>query len=216
MDRVEALYRKIKQAVIEAGYQHEIQWQGGVRFDELTEDVFLAEAGWVILNSGFRASVARKLWDGDHGLYRAFYEFRNAQIVVEKKDGILVHAMSIFRGRKKLEAMIEVCRIVLERGWKNVRDDLDINGVLALERFPFIGGPVLRYHLGKNIGLDCVKPDRHLMRMAKAAGASSPLDLCKGIHIATGDPLPVVDMVLWRYATLDPEYEAKFREVNNG
>ena len=28
-------------------------------------------------------------------------------------------------------------------------------------------GPVMRYHLARNIGLDAVKPDRHLVRLTK-------------------------------------------------
>jgi hypothetical protein len=82
-----------------------------------------------------------------------------------------------------------------------VREKVRAQGVDFLQTLDFVG-PVTKYHLAKNIGLDGVKPDRHLVRLAKAARFQSPNDLCQAIANITGDKLSVIDLVLWRYLTL--------------
>ena len=82
-----------------------------------------------------------------------------------------------------------------------------------LKTFDFIG-PVTCYHLGKNIGLEVVKPDRHLVSIAQAAGFPTPRDLCEVISKITGDKITVVDLILWRYATLHTNYMSTFGSVS--
>ena len=55
-----------------------------------------------------------------------------------------------------------------------------------------------------------VKPDRHLCRVAQAAGYSSPAAMCETIALDTGDRLAIVDLVIWRYATLTKSYCENF------
>lgn len=76
-----------------------------------------------------------------------------------------------------------------------------------LQTFDFIG-PVTSFHLAKNLGLEVVKLDCHLVRMASVARCSCPEELCRITAEITGDKLSVVDLVLWRYATLDPSWDA--------
>src|SRR5204862_28581 len=51
---------------------------------------------------------------------------------------------------------------------------LRAHGPTWLTRCPYIG-PVTCWHLAKNVGMDVVKPDRHLVRMAQASGARDPI-----------------------------------------
>lgn len=88
-------------------------------------------------------------------------------------------------------------------------EQITSNGVSFLETFPYIG-PVTAYHLAKNIGLDVVKPDRHLVRLAASAGYPSPLALCEDIATVLGERLGVVDLVLWRFATQCERYLTLF------
>ena len=69
-----------------------------------------------------------------------------------------------------------------------------------LESIPWIGG-ITKYHLAKNLGFDCCKPDRHLVRISKEYN-TSPEELCKRISEATGDRVATVDLVIWRVANL--------------
>jgi hypothetical protein len=82
-----------------------------------------------------------------------------------------------------------------------IREKIRNEGIDFLQTLDFVG-PITKYHLAKNIGLDVVKPDRHLMRLAKAAKFPSPTDLCQSIADVTGDKISVIDLVLWRYSTL--------------
>ena len=54
-------------------------------------------------------------------------------------------------------------------------------------------------------------PARALGRVAEAAKFPSPFELCCAIADATGERLSVVDIVIWRYATLDAQYLSLFQ-----
>lgn len=58
----------------------------------------------------------------------------------------------------------------------------------------------------KNLGIQVAKPDRHLVRIAQNYGFNDVQKFCSSISEKTNDPVSVVDLVLWRYATLDREY----------
>jgi len=49
--------------------------------------------------------------------------------------------------------------------------------------------------------------------MARASGRRAPAALCALFASVTGDRLAVVDLVLWRYATLRPDYIAELRAL---
>ena len=77
-----------------------------------------------------------------------------------------------------------------------------------LESFPFIG-PITKFHLAKNIGIDVAKPDRHLSRISKMLGFASVQELCESISQRIDEKVSVVDLVIWRYATIDKKYLEK-------
>ena len=118
--------------------------------------------------------------------------------------------MAAFGNRRKIEAIGEIARHVAEDGIEHIKAEIRSRGVSYLQKFPFIG-PVTSYHLAKNLGLDVVKPDRHLVRMAWASGHECPLKMCLIVADVVGDSVSVVDLVLWRYATLNGDYEGEFR-----
>ena len=70
-----------------------------------------------------------------------------------------------------------------------------------LERLPWIG-PITKFHLARNLGMDVCKPDRHLLRIAKAHHGTTPAALCGRLSRLSGDRIGVVDVVLWRAANL--------------
>lgn len=69
-----------------------------------------------------------------------------------------------------------------------------------LERLPWIG-PITKYHLAKNFGLDYCKPDRWLVRIATSY-ETTPEELCGRLAKETGDRIGTVDYVIWRAANL--------------
>lgn len=90
---------------------------------------------------------------------------------------------------------------VASEGYGSIKSKIGRRGIEAISEFPFMGS-VTAYHLAKNIGIDVAKPDRHLERMAAIAGRRSAAEMCFEIAQMVGDKVSVVDLVLWRYATL--------------
>lgn len=194
-------YLDAKQLVISAGYAAEIDWQETVRFNDLTEGKFLREYSWVVFSSGFRESVLRNKFAE---LTAAFNLLTSASSIVAKRSKCQRAALRVFGHRGKVNAVLDTCKQIHLDGFASFRDQLLAGGVEFIDRLPFMG-PATSYHLAKNIGLDVVKPDRHLVRIANAAGFESPHDFCESINGVVGDPISVVDIVVWRFATLFPK-----------
>ena len=203
------VYQSVKRCV-EFTHQEDITWQEARDLEKLTEKDFLCESAWVIVNSGFRYETARKIWPDLSG---AFHDFNAAWYVVYKSEPIRIAALRAFKNKAKIDAMLKIARIVNDEGWSKIHGEIKSGGIDYLERFPFIG-PITKFHLAKAIGIDCVKPDRHLERIAKAAGYDSPLSMCEVIKEKSGDKLAVIDIVLWRFAVTTPAYIEHFAGLN--
>lgn len=65
-----------------------------------------------------------------------------------------------------------------------------------LETLPWVG-PITKYHLAKNFGLDFCKPDVHLQRLADVH-KTTPQALCEDLAKCTGYRIATVDTLLWR------------------
>jgi hypothetical protein len=205
-DRLFETYLNLKAAVIAAGYEKDIDWADSLTMDTLDEPCFLAEAAHVILCSGFRASTIHARWQ----LVReAFFDFESAARIIANRGLCREKGLVAFNNGPKIDAIISLADTVLIEGFDSVKKSIADDGPKYLQRFDFIG-PVTCWHLARNCGLDCVKPDRHLVRMAATAGYESPLAMCTVIAERTGDRLGVVDAVLWRYATIDTNYQMEF------
>ena len=59
---------------------------------------------------------------------------------------------------------------------------------------PWIGN-ITKWHLAKNMGVDCAKPDVHLERVASHYG-TTPAALCADLALATGDRIATVDLAV--------------------
>jgi len=74
-----------------------------------------------------------------------------------------------------------------------------------LATLPWIG-PITKFHLARNIGIDVAKPDRHLVRLSERFGYGSGYadvqEMCQFLSNQVGDKIGVVDVVLWRYSNL--------------
>lgn len=64
------------------------------------------------------------------------------------------------------------------------------------QSIPWIG-KITKYHLAKNLGVDCVKPDRHLVGIAEKYHTTPDL-LCAELSKSSGDTVSIVDTVIWR------------------
>ena len=206
-DQIVALYGDARQRVIDAGYGWEIEWQASCDVGKIAESEFLREAAWVVLSAGFRESVVRRYFGA---ISDAFLDWTDAQAIHRDIATCQERAMAVFANGRKIRAIAEIVTRVAEKGMDEIRERIHADGVQYLREFPYVG-PVTAYHFAKNIGLDVVKPDRHLVRMAAASGHSSPMEMCSRVAKVVGESLCVVDLVFWRYATLTNNYEEEFR-----
>ncbi len=170
-------YRQLKAAVIVAGFGDEIKWAETVGAPESAEG-FALEAAFVICNSGMKWTVARMIY----ARVRTALMYGRPVIEVFGHPGKAAAIDWIWREREELW-----------RGYKEAEDPL-----VFLVALPWIG-EITKFHLGKNLGLDLMKPDRHLVRIAEHY-QTTPEALCSALSEATGDRIGVVDLVLWRSA----------------
>jgi hypothetical protein len=197
-----ASYYLAKLAVVEAGFEHEIAWQEQQRLDDVDETEFLREAAWVVLSSGMRESVIRRVFPA---VETAFGHWQSAAWIVEHGTECRTAAQRAFGHERKIDAVLEISRVVASRGVTALLAALREDGPDSLLSLPYMG-PATSKHLAKNLGVDVAKPDRHLVRVAEATGYASPSSLCEDLSRIVGDTTAVVDLVIWRFATLSSEY----------
>jgi len=200
-------YMTAKELIIEAGFASEIDWQDKIDFDSISEQDFLREFAWVVFSSGMREAIVRKKFSA---ISEAFLHWANARTVVLRAAHCRESAMSVFAHKGKVEAVITVAGEISRLGFNCVHSRIKHDGIAYLKSFPFLG-PATANHLAKNLGLNVVKPDRHLVRLAARAGFSTPSLMCRKIADVMGEKDSVVDLVLWRYATINRDYLVTFK-----
>jgi len=175
-------YAELRAAVAAAGawYAEEIERSQTVKPPETAED-FIRAAIWVILCSGMKEQVARII---ERRVWAAIDAGKPVKGNVLGKSG-KAHAIdAIWRDRARLF-----------RDWHEAAHKVEF-----CRSLPWIGDTT-KWHLAKKLGVDCAKPDVHLMRVAKHY-STSPAELCAALAVVTGDRVATVDMVIWRACNL--------------
>jgi hypothetical protein len=193
-----SFYQTAKQTVSAAGFGFEGGWQKTVIGQEFLERDLLREAAWVILCSGFSERVVRRHFDA---ISLCFCDWSSAEYIVSRGDRCWSTAMAVFGSARKITAILQACSYVHEQGFCSLSSRILADPIQELSKLPFIG-PVTSYHLAKNLGIDVVKRDRHLVRLASCLGFDSAEAMCGAFGHHVGEPVSVVDIVLWRYCTL--------------
>ena len=196
--RIAAIYVAAKRTVLAAGYGDELSWQRSRRVSQIDEPSLLREAAWVILSSGMKETVVRAKFAA---ITHAFHDWRTAQEIADTEQECVDTALLHFNHSGKIGAIARTAAIIASKGVSSILLELEIDAIGALQQFPYIG-PITSYHLAKNLGLPVAKADRHLVRLAKSIGCDDVQTMCRNISLFLGDPVPVVDLVLWRFATI--------------
>ena len=199
-------YLLAKDFVIRSGFDAEIDWQEDLSLQSVSESDFLREMAWVVLSAGFRESLLRKHFPA---LSAAFLNWSSGREISQAKHECRFKALQAFNHEKKVDAILSTSELTAQIGFAALKWRIENEGVEFLKQLSFIG-PVTAFHLAKNLGLSVVKPDRHLVRTAKAGGFACPTSMCQTIADVVAEKLSVVDLVIWRYATLNPDYEVSF------
>lgn len=199
-------YNYVKDYVINFGFKNEIEWQEKINFEEIRETDFLRESAWVILCAGMKESIVRKYF---RDISFSFLEWESAEKIVNMKKYCIEYALKFFNNHRKIKAIAETAERVIDFEFEKLKIHLRKDPIVTLQTFPFMG-PVTSYHLAKNLGLPVAKADRHLLRLSSSLSYVNVQDFCDVISRLSGDPIPVVDIVLWRFATLRKDYTKEF------
>ena len=177
---------------VEEGYSSEIEYVRNLKpLKEQSFSDFIHEYVWVVLCAAFKEQYARVIFDN---FWEAVKEF-NAGTGAEPFD--------LIRHPGKKKAIIEA----FAHGKKWYTELLiSENPIEYIGTLPYMGN-ALTYHLARNLGIDTVKPDRHMLKLAEHFGYSSPMEMCQEIQDEFGDApirerLGVIDVILWRYMNL--------------
>lgn len=202
-DRVTTLARVFEDAldcVVRRGYGDEVSWARETTLASLTERRFLAELAWCVLNAGMRESVVRAKWPA---ISAAFFDFASSEAICATTESCVRLARRSFNHPAKMRAIVDgASRIRASGGFAAFRRELALRPLERLAEFSFIG-PVTVFHLARNIGIDCAKPDRHLSRFAADWGYENVAAMCADVGAVVEERVGVVDVVLWRHLALD-------------
>ncbi len=191
---VVAFFDKARKTVIDQGYGPEIDYVQNRFLKDMDVDSFFWETAFVILSSsGLKEQIVRKNFD----------KFRNA---FEKGDG---NSYSLIPNGRQREAIHYVennaTRIFLEL----INRPTDPQRIELLDALPQIG-PITKYHLARNLGIDCIKPDIWLKRLCDeygfwdiVNGEPDPNRMCETIRRERQEfRIGTIDVILWRYCNL--------------
>ena len=172
-------FLKLKSTLEHNGYSEEIAQANAIKRCDNPDD-FFSEFMWVVLSSGMKNQVAR-LIEG-----RIFEAWR-----------VGCATSTAFRHVGKVKAIdyVKENRVEVFTQYLCADDKLEY-----LKSLPWIGD-ITKYHLAKNLGTDVVKPDRHLVRIARKYSVSC-FELCQRLADLTGLRVAAVDQVLWRAGNL--------------
>jgi len=191
-----------KQYIIKRGYSNEIDWQEQISYDCINEQKFLHEITWVILASGMSDKVVRKIFPL---IKQIMFDFQSPKLIYQKRKICYSKAIKIINHPGKVNAIIYVAEYLHKNSFEFVKNKIQNDRIEFIQTFPFMGKSTA-FHLAKNIGLDVAKPDRHLVRISNVLGFNSPNELCTKISYLLHEKISLIDLVLWRYATLDKDY----------
>lgn len=172
-------FLKLKSTLQHNGYSEEISWANSIKCCDNPDD-FFHEFMWVVLSSGMKNQVARLI---EGRIFAAW--------------GAGSPTSTAFRHVGKVKAIdyVKENRVGVFTQYICADDKLEY-----LKSLPWIGD-ITKYHLAKNLGADVVKPDRHLVRIAREYGVSC-FELCRRLAELTGMRVAAIDQVLWRAGNL--------------
>ena len=150
-------------------------------FESISAYDFFLQYVYVVLNAGMKNQIAEKI-------FRRFYENGfNTKLI-----GHLGKRKAIEEAKNKYE------------DWFRILCQMN-NKIDYLESLPWIGA-ITKFHLARNLGIDCAKPDRHLVRLAERFGFSDAQKMCCCLAEEFGMRVGTVDVVLWRYCNVFGSY----------
>ena len=204
-------YFYAKQYVIRKGYGTEIDWQMSIKWSSIDEQTFLGEISWVILASGMNDKVVRKIFPQ---IKEIMFDFKSGKRITRNRKQCYSKAINVINHPGKINAIIFAAEYINTNSFEYLKTQIQEQHIPFIQTFPYMG-KATAFHLAKNLGLDVAKPDRHLMKIADVLGFSDTNELCSKISQVIQEKRSLIDLVIWRYATLNTDYVNKINRFIN-
>jgi len=213
-----SMFEKLESISIGNNFIEDINRRRRTSFDRNKPDSFFYErlVGTIHV-SGYKVSILRNRW-GD--IKKAFsnYDVNKVSQYAEKDFTKMMGNPELIRNGRKLKACIENAKImkkISERygsfGEYLDQNKSDINKLKEelIKNFHYLGNVLVLEYL-KEVGIDAIKPDVHVVRVMHRLGLvdserMSPENINKVVEVAskmsrlTKEKLSVIDAIFWMY-----------------
>ncbi len=203
-------FRRAKLCVDVNGYRPEYEYQRSIIGKPWSETDFLREYSWVVFSCGFREHVVRKWFSY---ISMVFFDFVSARKILRHRKECVELALSAINNAPKIDGIIETAIEIDRLGFEEFRANIYQDSTSYLKKLPYIGD-ITCCHLLKNLGFNVSKNDRHLKRISTQFEFAEGTAFCEHIAELTGEPVAVVDIILWRYAVIASQASSD-RAVDN-
>lgn len=195
---------------VQENYSDELERISSVNFDTVDDDFFFREYVWVVHATGFSAKAVGKFMPE---LLKAYGWWD--KLAEDSFEDMMGRVKPVCNNPQKAKAIYDTAKRMFQamfptsgKGmlWDDWKND-NLSSPELLTKLPYIG-KITCFHLARNIGLlEFVKPDLHLVRMAKHWGFGNCVEMCETLqkhHAGNGGkklPLGVIDLILWYSAS---------------
>lgn len=197
--KVLEVYEYAKEITQQTGYLKNIEHLKDLMekkpYKTINSDVFLREYLWVVFTCGFKADTVKKYWTQIKSMCCDFDISKTREFSFDE-----LLEMSPIKNKKKIRAVKKSCEIIDDSFINEVHNIEDVEAAKSLlKKLPFIG-EVTVYHIMRNIGIDCFKPDRHIVNIKEELGISGQNLFNIILSECEEEFIGVVDHILWRAA----------------
>jgi hypothetical protein len=179
-DMANSMFVVARNAIVKAGYQPEIDYVQNRYFKDIDESEFFFQYVYVVMCWRVKEQIASKQTDN-------YFKNLDPSVIT-----------CYFKDKKR--AAVEIAKENFVRWFGELKAAND--PFKYLQTLPCIG-KVMKFHLARNLGFDCIKPDRHLIMLSLECGFKTPLEMCESIQCSYPEyRIGTIDVILWRWCNL--------------
>lgn len=174
----------------ETHHKETISRYRNVKLEDITPEKFWSEYIWCVYTSGFRARTVTTKFPS---LMNAIGPWNWTQ----PNPWVRKRILKVLANERKCDAILKCRTYMLNMGWDSFRIEY-CQSPETFRQLPFVGG-VTCYHIARNLGIDAVKEDVHLIRLANYFGFGCATSMCHYLSGLSAERIGVVDYILWTY-----------------
>jgi len=187
------VYYRAAITFVERHYPDILQKYRDLQPSSIGPEWFFTEYMWCVYVSGFNSKVVDKKFSDLLAAYKTW------DYICKNEEDLWANVSNIIANRRKFNAVITTRFLLQNNGWDRFRNTF-LTSIEDIGKLPYMG-KVMRHHLARNIGLDTVKPDRHLVRLANHFGFSDAHTMCAVLGNRYNERIGVVDLILFYTAS---------------